>query len=46
MTPLAHHGYGEELLLALLASGGTTATAVLVVTRAKLGRLARWRRRR
>jgi hypothetical protein len=41
---LAHHGYGEELLPAFLASGG--ATTIAVIARAKLAWMARWLRRR
>ena len=46
MTGLAHHGYGEELLPALLASGGSTLTLAVLVTRAKFARMVRWLRRR
>ena len=43
---LAHHGFGEELLPALIASGGTAASALAVVARARLESVARWLRRR
>ncbi|HZB85680.1 MAG TPA: hypothetical protein VE289_03860 [Gaiellaceae bacterium] len=43
---LAHHA-GEELVLAALSAGGTTAASGLVVLgRAKLGMMARWLLRR
>jgi hypothetical protein len=41
----AHHGYGEELLPALLASGGATVSAVAIVARARLAEFVRWLRR-
>jgi hypothetical protein len=43
---MAHHGYGEELLPALIATGGTTVSLAVVVGRAKLAEMARWLRRR
>ncbi len=44
---VAHHGFGEEVVLASLAAGGTTAvTGLVVVWRAKLDAVVRWLRRR
>jgi hypothetical protein len=44
---LAHHGYGEEIVLAVLAGGGTSvAGAVALAGRAKLATMLRWLRRR
>ena len=42
----AHHGLGEELLPALLGSGGAALSAVVIVTRARLEGVVRWLRRR
>jgi hypothetical protein len=43
---LAHH-MGEQVLLASLAAGGTTAAAgMLVIGRAKLDEVLRWLRRK
>jgi hypothetical protein len=42
----AHHGFGEELLPALIASGGTALSATALLARAKLEGFARWLRRR
>jgi hypothetical protein len=43
----AHHGFGEEVVLASLAAGGTaTVTGLVVVWRAKLDAVVRWLRRR
>jgi hypothetical protein len=40
---VAHHGFGEEVILASLAAGGTTAvTGLVVFGRAKLDTLLRW----
>jgi hypothetical protein len=42
----AHHGFGEELLPMLAASGASAAPLLVVVWRTRLGRLvARIRRR-
>ncbi len=46
MTGFAHHGYGEELLPALLASGGSMISVAILVSRAKFARMVRWLRRR
>ena len=46
MTGFAHHGYGEEMLPALLASGGTAVGVLVLMTKARLARMARWLRRR
>jgi hypothetical protein len=43
---LAHHGYGEELVLYAAAAGGAALPALLVVWRARLARLVAWLRRR
>jgi hypothetical protein len=44
---LAHHGFGEEIVLAVLAGGGTSvAGAVALAGRAKLALMFRWLRRR
>jgi hypothetical protein len=44
---VAHHGFGEEVILASLAAGGTaTATGLLVFWRAKLDTVVRWLRHR
>jgi hypothetical protein len=44
---VAHHGLGEEVILASLAGGGATAAAGLVVySRAKLDSVVRWLLRR
>ena len=43
---LAHHGYGEELLLYAAAGGGAAVPALALVWRARLRRLVTWLRRR
>ena len=44
---LAHHGFGEEILLGSLAAGGTTAaTGLLLIGRAKIDAARRWLSRR
>jgi hypothetical protein len=44
---VAHHGLGEEVILASLVAGGATAATGLVAHwRAKLDRVVRWLRRR
>jgi hypothetical protein len=43
---LAHHGYGEELVIYALAGGGGAGYAVVLVWRAKVGALIRWLRRK
>jgi hypothetical protein len=44
---LAHHGFGEEILLGSLAAGGTTAASgLLLLGRAKLDVFRRWLLRR
>jgi hypothetical protein len=44
---LAHHGFGEEVLLGSLAAGGTTAaTGIVLFGRAKLDAFRRWLLRR
>jgi len=42
---LAHHGYGEELVLYAL-SGGGLGSALIVVWRVRLSRAMWWLRRR
>jgi hypothetical protein len=40
---VAHHGFGEEVILASFAAGGATAaTALVLYGRAKLDGLVRW----
>jgi hypothetical protein len=43
---VAHHGFGEELVLYAVAGGGAAVPALVVVWRVRLARLARWLRRR
>jgi hypothetical protein len=44
---VAHHGFGEEVIVASLAAGGATAaTGLVVFGRAKLDCLVRWLLRR
>jgi hypothetical protein len=44
---IGHHGFGEEVVLASLAAGGTaTVTGLVVFWRAKLDMLVRWLHRR
>jgi hypothetical protein len=43
---LAHHGYGEELIVYALAAAGGAGYGVLLVWRARAGRFVRWLRRR
>jgi hypothetical protein len=44
---VAHHGFGEEVIVASLAAGGTaTVTGLVVFWRARVDRLVRWLRRR
>jgi hypothetical protein len=43
---LAHHGYGEELVIYALAGGGGAGYAVALVWRAKVGDFIRWLRRK
>ena len=43
---VAHHGFGEELVLYVAAGGAGTGSAVLVLWRFQLTRVARWLRRR
>jgi hypothetical protein len=43
---LAHHGYGEEVVIYALAGGGGAGYALLLVWRAKADRFVRWLRRR
>jgi hypothetical protein len=41
---VAHHGFGEEVIVASLAAGGATAaaTGLVVYSRAKLDSVVRW----
>jgi hypothetical protein len=43
---LAHHGYGEELILYAVAGGGGAGYTVVLVWRAKIAALIRWLRRK
>jgi hypothetical protein len=43
---LAHHGYGEELVIYAVAGGGGAGYALLLVWRTKADRFVRWLRRR
>jgi hypothetical protein len=43
---LAHHGYGEELILYAVAGGGGAGYALFFVWRVRMGRFVRWLRRR
>jgi hypothetical protein len=43
---LAHHGYGEELILYALAGGTGAVPALLIVVRARAARFRRWLHRR
>jgi hypothetical protein len=44
---VAHHGFGEEVILASFAAGGATAaTGLVLYGRAKLDSMVRWLLRR
>jgi hypothetical protein len=43
---LAHHGYGEEVVIYALAGAGGAGYTLLLVWRAKADRFVRWLRRR
>jgi hypothetical protein len=43
---LAHHGYGEEVVVYALAGGGAAGYALVLAWRARLDRFVRWLRRR
>jgi hypothetical protein len=43
---LAHHGYGEELILYAVAGGGGAGYALVLVWRVRVGRFVRWLRRK
>jgi hypothetical protein len=43
---LAHHGYGEELVLYALAGGTGSVPALILLWRARVGRVGKWLRRR
>jgi hypothetical protein len=43
---LAHHGYGEELVLYAVAGAGGAGYALVLVWRAKTARFLRWLRRK
>jgi hypothetical protein len=42
---MAHHGWGEELLVPALASGGSLVTMLVLTARTRLGAVRRWIRR-
>ena len=43
---LAHHGYGEEVIVYAAAGGGGAASAALLLWRVEFSRLVKWLRRR
>jgi hypothetical protein len=43
---IAHHGYGEEVIVYALAGGGGVGYGLLLVWRARAEQLVRWLRRR
>jgi hypothetical protein len=43
---LAHHGYGEELVLYAAAGGAGAASALLLLWQAQAAKIIRWLRRR
>ena len=43
---LAHHGYGEELVLYAVAGGMGAVPALVLIWRARAARFGRWLRRR
>jgi hypothetical protein len=43
---LAHHGYGEELILYAAAGGAGAVPAFLLLWQARAARIARWLRRK
>jgi hypothetical protein len=43
---LAHHGYGEEIVLYAVAGGTSAVPAVVLLWRVKLARFGRWLLRR
>jgi hypothetical protein len=43
---LAHHGYGEELILYAAAGGSGATSALLLLWQARAEKILRWLRRR
>jgi hypothetical protein len=43
---LAHHGYGEELIVYAAAGGAGAGSALLLLWQARMARITRWLRRR
>jgi hypothetical protein len=43
---LAHHGYGEELIIYAAAGGGGATSALLLLWQARAEEIVRWLRRR
>jgi hypothetical protein len=43
---LAHHGYGEELVVYAAAGGAGACSALLLLWQAQAARIVRWLRRR
>ena len=43
---LAHHGYGEELIIYAAAGGGGATSALLLLWQARAAKIVRWLRRR
>jgi hypothetical protein len=43
---LAHHGYGEELIVYAAAGGSGAASALLLLWQARAAGIMRWLRRR
>jgi hypothetical protein len=43
---LAHHGYGEELIIYAAAGGGGATSALLLLWQARAEKIVRWLRRR
>ena len=43
---LAHHGYGEELIIYAAAGGGGAVSALLLLWQAQAEKIVRWLRRK
>jgi hypothetical protein len=43
---LAHHGYGEELIVYAAAGGAGATSALLLLWQAQAAKIVRWLRRR